>query len=247
MGLLDWLKNRNQETRPFVSAIIAAAGGGTRMGDVCPEGKQLALLGEIPVIVHSLMQFESCEGVDEILVVAREQDLVPLADHVKEAGLTKVRMIIKGGSTRQQSVYIGLSQCDSAAQLICIHDGARPFIEPERIQAVLDAAWQYGGAATGTRVKDTLKRVDENGVVLGTLDRSSIWAVQTPQAFRADEDRAAMAAAISAGRDYTDDCQLFEQLGRQVRMVEGSYHNLKLTTPEDLDFATYLLEEGEAL
>jgi 2-C-methyl-D-erythritol 2,4-cyclodiphosphate synthase len=150
---------------------------------------------------------------------------------------------VAGGATRQQSVANGLAALPAEATLVGIHDGARPLIDPDTVAAVIEAAVECGGAAVAVPVKDTLKRTDENGIIIDTPDRANLWRVQTPQVFDRAKLCAAMEAAMAAGKDYTDDCQLMEAAGVPVRLVKGLDTNLKLTTPEDIALAKALMKE----
>lgn len=225
--------------RPLTSAVIAAAGSGTRMGE--GVNKQFLMLGDVPVLGRTLNAFEEADTVDEIIVVTREDCILPVSRLVRSMGFTKVCGIVRGSGTRQQSVAEGLRHISDECEFVAVHDGARPLVSPEDIERVCRAAYEDGAAAIGVRVKDTLKLVDKAGFIQRTADRSQLWAVQTPQVFSLSMYRAALADAVLAGTDYTDDCQLVERRGGRVRMVEGSYRNIKITTPEDVAYARLLL------
>ncbi len=223
---------------PRVAAVIVAAGNSTRMG----VPKQFLTLGDRPVIAHTLAAFEACECIDEIVLVAREADTVTLRQIVTDYGIHKVKAIVPGGNTRQQSVANGIAACGEDTEYFAIHDGARPLIKPERITAVVTAALQDGAAALAVRVKDTVKVADENGWVVSTPTRAQLWNVQTPQVFERQLYLCAVQYAEENGLAVTDDCQLVEALHRPVRLVEGDYTNLKITTPEDVRCAEGWLE-----
>lgn len=226
---------------PTVTAIVAAAGAGTRMRERCPQGKQLLELAGLPVLIHTLIALEETVCIKDIIIVTREEDIVTVSDYIKAKELRKVKTIVKGGETRQQSVFAGLKECAEGTKYILIHDGARPFVTAEEISRTVDAAVEYGAAALGAPITDTVKRVDRQGYIKETVDRTNLWAVQTPQVFPYLEYHMAVVAAQAAGKDFTDDCQLFEGIGKRVYMVEGSAKNIKLTTPEDVDYAEFLL------
>ncbi len=226
---------------PYTVMMVAAAGGSTRMG----RPKQHILLGEHPVLIHTLLALQQVEAVDEILLIAREEDKETFAALAAEAGVSKLTRIVAGGATRQQSVQNGLAALPPKTTLVGVHDGARPLIDPDTVTAVIEAASETGAAAVAVPVKDTLKRTDENGIVIDTPDRAHLWRVQTPQVFDRAALCAAMEAAMAAGKDYTDDCQLMEAAGIPVRLVKGLDTNLKLTTPEDIRLAQALMATKE--
>jgi len=222
---------------PYTVMMVAAAGGSTRMG----QPKQLIMLGKHPVLIHTLLALQQVAAVDEILLIAREEDKDTFAALAKEAGVTKLTRIVAGGETRQASVANGLAALPAEATLVGVHDGARPLIDPDTVAAVIETAAKCGAAAVAVPVKDTLKRTDEDGIVLDTPDRTNLWRVQTPQVFDRAALCAAMEAAMAEGKDYTDDCQLMEAAGFSVRLVTGLDTNLKLTTPEDIRLAQALM------
>lgn len=218
-------------------AVILAAGNSARMG----FSKMTAALCGKPVILHTLTAFQNTDCVDAILLVARAQDKLFFEQLCNENGITKLCGVCVGGATRQQSAENSLLSLPADTDLIAVHDGARPLVTADIITRVVDAAKAHGAAAAAMPVKDTIKVVDENGFIAATPDRSALWQVQTPQVFGVRQYKAAFAAAKAAGVDLTDDCQLFERAGKPVKLVEGSYENLKITTPEDLILASALL------
>ena len=226
---------------PYTVMMVAAAGGSTRMG----QPKQHILLGEHPVLIHTLLALQQVEAVDEILLIARPEDIDGFLAQAKAVGVSKLRSAVAGGATRQQSVANGLAALPSHATLVGVHDGARPLIDPDTVAAVIATAAECGGAAVAVPVKDTLKRTDEDGIILDTPDRANLWRVQTPQVFDRAALCAALEAALAAGRDYTDDCQLMEAAGHKVKLVKGLDTNLKLTTPEDIRLAQALMAKEE--
>ncbi len=220
---------------PSTTAVIVAAGNSTRMG----TPKQFIPLNERPLIAYTLAAFEQCAAIGEIVIVAQEEHHSRLRDIAATYGITKLSAIVCGGSTRQQSVRNGVNVCH--ADYVAIHDGARPLVTPEIIERVIQGAVQYGAAAAAVHVKDTVKIADENGLVIETPDRATLWNVQTPQIFEKALYERALEHAIAQGLDLTDDCQLIEAIGQPVKLVEGSYTNIKVTTPEDVPFAEELL------
>ncbi len=221
----------------YTVMMVAAAGNSTRMG----QPKQAIPLGGVPVLLRTLTVLQATDAVDEILLITRPEDKVPFAMMAAKGGITKLHHVVAGGDTRQQSVANGLALLPPETTLVGIHDGARPLVTPETVSAVIAAAQETGAAAVAVPVKDTLKRTDDNAVIIDTVDRAGLWRVQTPQVFAAPPYKAAMEAAIAAGQDLTDDCQLMEQAGIPVRLVPGLETNLKLTTPEDMLLAEAML------
>ncbi|MDA8165110.1 MAG: 2-C-methyl-D-erythritol 4-phosphate cytidylyltransferase [Desulfobacteraceae bacterium] len=218
-------------------AIIPAGGSGSRMG--LPLPKQFCLLAGIPLLIHTLRAF-AASPVDAIIVAAPAEHLAPTRDLLARFAVPKVRAVVAGGRLRQDSVAAGLREVPSSAELIAVHDGARPLVTPALIAACLDEARRSGAAMAAIPVKDTLKAV-VGGSVQRTVDRDGLWQAQTPQTARAGLLRQAFAAAAADGFVGTDEASLLERLGIQVSIVEGSERNLKVTRPEDLLVAAALL------
>lgn len=242
MGLLKRLFGREKEHRIFCTAVVPAAGSSTRMG----EDKLLLPLGEMPVILRSLRALEDSPYITEIILVTREEQIVPLSQLCRDAALTKVTKVVVGGESRTDSVLAGLREADPRAELIAIHDGARPLVTAEIIAAAVEKAAERGAAAPAVPVKDTVKRA-VNGVVTATPDRSELFAVQTPQVFEHGLILGALEKAKQDGAVLTDDCAAVERIGMPVCLTEGSYENIKLTTPEDLAVAEAILERRGSL
>lgn len=224
---------------PRCSAVIVAAGTASRMEGI---DKILTPLGGEPLILHTLAPFQASEQVEEIVIVTREDLLLPIGELCRSRGLDKVRRVVKGGADRTASVLAGVGETDPQAGLIAIHDGARPFLPQEVLEETLLAAARHGAAAPALPVKDTIK-VARAGVVEGTPDRALLFAVQTPQIFQAALIREALAQAAEAGVSLTDDCAAVERLGRPVHLTRGSEENLKITTPRDLTWGQAILAE----
>lgn len=216
-----------------VSAVVVAAGNSTRMG----ANKQLLMLGDRPVIAHTLAAFQCSPVIREIVLVTRTEDSDALRALAAQHGITKLTAVVAGGAERQESVANGVAACSAEAAYFAIHDGARPLITPELIATVVEAAQRDGAAAAAVRVKDTVKVADENGFIVDTPDRAMLWNVQTPQVFERTLYLNALEQARQQGISVTDDCRLAEAAGYPVRLVEGSYANLKITTPEDIRIA----------
>lgn len=228
---------RSRGTALTCTAIVPAAGRSVRMG----EDKLFLPLGDVPVILRTLRTLESSVYVTEIVIAAREEQIVPLGQLCKDAALEKVRKIVVGGETRSASVLAGLREADPSSELIAIHDGDRPLVTVDIINAAIEKAALCGAAAPAVPVKDTVKRA-ANGVVSGTLDRSELYAVQTPQVFEHGLILGALEKALADGAELTDDCSAVERIGMPVSLTEGSYDNIKLTTPEDLAVGAAILE-----
>ncbi len=243
MGLLS-LFRRKKEEPPTCSVVIVAAGSAQRMEGI---DKVLAPLGELPVLVHTLYAFQDCPAVDEVVVVTREDLLVEVGRLCKAFNLDKVRKVVVGGQERIHSVQAGLEEVDPEAGLIAIHDGARPLVSQEILRDVVARASLTGAAAPAVALVDTIKRT-ENGQTAETVDRSQLWAVQTPQVFEAGLIKAATKKALEDGELLTDDCGSVERLGMRVTLTQGSWENLKITTPLDLILGEAILQaRGEGL
>lgn len=232
---------RKNKPQPPVrcSAVVLAAGRSSRMG----QDKILLRIGDLPVIVHTLKAFETIPEITEVIVVTRE-DLIPeIAGLAKIFDLQKVKKIVRGGSSRVESARIGTLEADANAQLIAIHDGARPFVTEQVIHNAVSKAAETGAAAPAIPVNDTIK-VANDGLVEYTPDRLTLFAVQTPQVFDASLIRAALQKALDDGSEITDDCSAVERLGMKVTLTAGDERNIKLTTPMDMRYAEIMLEEA---
>ena len=221
----------------YCGAVIVAAGSASRMGGI---DKVMAPLGGEPMILRTVRAFEDCGAVKEIVIVTREDLMGPIAELC--SGFTKIRSVVQGGSSRQESVKLGLLAFSKEVRLAAVHDGARPLVSGELIDKVIRAAHSYGAAAPAIPVKDTIK-VFEGGFIAATPDRSTLRAVQTPQVMDRDLLLGALEKAEQEGIALTDDCSAVEHIGMRVRLVEGEERNLKVTTPLDLKIAELLLEE----
>ena len=220
-------------------AVIVAAGTASRMGGI---DKVMAPLGGAPMIAKTVGTFQNCDAVSEIVIVTREDLIVPITNLCKD--MTKVTAVVAGGKSRQESVNLGLNALSGKIKLAAIHDGARPLITWQVIDRAIRAANSYGAAAPAIPVKDTIKVV-EGRVVKSTPDRATLFAVQTPQVFDFDLLRGALKKAELEGAQVTDDCSAVERMGVAVKIVEGDERNIKVTTPMDLKIAEMLLEEME--
>lgn len=221
----------------YCGAVIVAAGQSSRMEGI---DKVMAPLKGEPIIVHTVRAFEECDAIREIVVVTREDLIVPVADLCH--GFSKVRAVVAGGKDRQSSVNLGLNALSEKCKLAAVQDGARPLVTWQLIDRVVRAASSYHAAVPVIPVKDTIK-VCNPGLVVSTPERKTLRAVQTPQVFDFDLLRGALKKAFEDGAEITDDCSAVERLGMSVKTVDGDERNLKVTTPFDLKIAEMLMEE----
>ncbi len=241
MKLLSLLKKTGQTKKPTsCSAVIVAAGSSQRMGG---NDKIMMKLGAMPVLARTVLAFENNPLIDEIIIVTRTEKLEETADLCYKNGLHKVRQVISGGSTRTESALAGVSAARHDAELIAIHDGARPLVSQELITKVITAARDHRSAVPAIASTDTLKAVDEKGMVAGTVDRASTVRVQTPQVFDADLIKGALTLAAEKGIPLTDDCSAMELMGVRTFVVEGEPENIKITTPDDMLLARAIVED----
>ncbi len=222
----------------YCGAVIVAAGSASRMGGI---DKVMAPLGGEPMVARTVRQFQNCDAIREIVIVTRQDLLIPVSDLCH--GFDKVKAVVVGGKSRDESVWMGLNALSDKVKLVAVQDGARPFAGWQLIDRVVRAANSYGAAAPAIAVKDTIKTV-KGGIVANTPDRSTLQAVQTPQVFDFDLLRGALQKAKADGAAITDDCSAVERLGMSVKIVEGDERNIKITTPLDLKIAELLLEDG---
>jgi len=230
-----------------VTAIIPAAGMGKRMGGAIP--KPFLQIGGRPILAHTLDVFERCDSVDEVILVVGMADLQVCAEEIVDRyGFTKVRKIIPGGRERQDSVWEGLKAVEAGTEIVVIHDGVRPFVAPELLSESIERCRTCGAVIAAVPVKDTIKEAENEAnmhhpLIVGTLDRRRLWAVQTPQTFAFNLILRAYQHAMKAHITATDDSALVERLGHQVRILRGSYRNIKITTPEDLALGEMILSQ----
>ena len=235
---------RKKEETPHCSAVIVAAGSSQRMG----SDKLLHNLGIMPVLARTLLVFQDCELVDEIVVVTRMEKLEEVAELCKKYCIEKASKVICGGATRMESALAGVSEVKKKAKLIAIHDGARPLVSVELIENTVRAAAKYKAAVPAIKSVDTLKLAEDGETVTGSLDRELVLRVQTPQVFDADLIKGALTFAAEKKLPLTDDCSAVEQMGVKARIVPGEEDNIKLTTPRDMLFAAAILKDrGEYL
>lgn len=227
--------------RPKVSVIVPAAGSGSRISG--PVKKQFLPLKNKPVLVHTLQRFEHCVDVDEIVVAVPEESIVETEKLVSRYRLHKVHRVLVGGNKRQDSVAYALSKLAlKDSDIVLVHDGVRPFIEPRRISQLIKACREFDAAVLAVQPKDTIRRSNGGGFFDQTLDRSALWLVQTPQAFKAGILLKAFERAKKEKFYSTDEAALVERLGIKVKIIEGNYDNIKITTDEDLELGKLILE-----
>lgn len=229
---------KKTEQRNTCSAVIVAAGSAQRMG----ADKVMLELGCMPVLARTLLAFQNCDAINEIIVVTRMEKVEEVASLCKKYGVTKVGKVIRGGKTRMESALAGVSEARSGAKLIAIHDGARPFVTDEVIHRTVDAAAAYMSAVPVVYSTDTLKTIDEDGLITGSVDRDRTVRVQTPQVFNADLIKGALTKAVSDGLTLTDDCSAIEIMGIKTHTVDGDEDNIKLTTPRDIQLGELILK-----
>lgn len=223
----------------YCGAVIVAAGTASRMGGI---DKVMAELDGEPMIARTVRTFQNCDAISEIVVVTRPDLIMPIMSLC--AGFDKVKAVVAGGASRQESVKLGLNALSNRVQLVAVQDGARPLVSDAVIDRTVRAAHSYGAAAPAVPVKDTIK-VAQGGLVASTPERSQLRAVQTPQVFDFDLLRGALKKAEAENLTVTDDCSAVEQMGMSVKLVEGDERNIKITTPLDLKMAALLLEENK--
>jgi len=225
--------------RERVAAVVVAAGPGVRMGGV---EKLFADIDGVPLLARTLAAFEACPAINEVVVVANEENLTRARQLIEERGLRKVTKLCLGGARRQDSVWEGLQQLASCDWVV-IHDGTRPFVTAEMITQGLMEARKHGAAIAAVPLRDTVKMVNPDRLVRSTPNRNDMWVVQTPGVFRFD-------LIVEAYRhtfgEVTDDAMLLERQGQPVRVYPGSYDNVKITTPEDLELAQVIARRGKA-
>lgn len=207
--------------------------------------KQFLPLAGVPAIIHTLRAFDASSSVLETILVGREEDIFHMERLLDKFHIDKVKTVVPGGASRQQSVAAGV-RASRDVRYVAIHDGARALITPEEIDLVINDAYAYGASTLGVPVKDTIKVAGPDGMVQSTPERSMLWTIQTPQVFSKQLYLRALALAEKEHAEFTDDCQLVERVGAKVHICRGEYTNIKLTTKEDIPLAELILKEREA-
>lgn len=224
----------------MLSAIILAAGVGRRLNT--PVSKPLVKIASKPLIIYSLELFNKHPDIDEIIVVTSAQNKAAITKTIRKYSSKKIKALCLGGRRRQDSVYEGIKAASPDSKWVLIHDCARPLVSSKLITAVIAAAKKTQAAILGVPVKATIKSIKNGGMVDRTLDRNNLWEVQTPQVFKKDLILKAYNRHIK--EDFTDDASLVEKLGAGVKIVQGSYDNIKITTRIDLLFAELIVKRG---
>lgn len=233
-----------------ITAILPAAGLGTRMGAETP--KQFLELDGAPILVHSLRKLASCELVTDIIVATRGDEVGRLEERLRQEKFRQTLRVVKGGDTRQESVAAALKQVESDTEIVLVHDAVRPFVTREQIARVIEEARNCGAAILGIPAMDTVKEVkrtslpEDVALITMTVPRERVVMAQTPQAFRTQILRDAFARAEADGVNASDEAGLVERLGQEVHVVLGSERNIKITKPADMELANFYLERERA-
>ena len=237
MKIADIFKRKKKV--PLCSAVIVAAGSSQRMG----SDKLLAPVGDFTVLGLTLTAFQKSALISEIVIVTRADRLEEIADLCKKYGIKKTSKVVSGGATRAESALAGVSAVNPKADLIAIHDAARPFISQELIERTINAANVYMAAAPAIKCVDTMKSLDESGFINSTVNRDYVVRVQTPQIFNSDIIKGALTKAVTDKLPITDDCSAVEMMGIKCFAVDGDEKNIKITTPSDLILAEAIYNE----
>ena len=231
-------KIKKDEEPLSCAAVIVAAGSSERMG----FDKLTVMLDGIPVLMRAAQAFDRSPLIEEIVIVTREDRLQEMADLCRQYQIGKIGSVVCGGATRTASVFAGVMALRKNSALVAVHDGARPFVSQELIAACVEKASVQYAAIPVLRSTDSLRGIDEKGVLLGSLDREKVVRVQTPQVFQTDLLKGALSDASAKGLSFTDDATAVERMGLRLQAVEGDEENIKLTTPEDFELAKGILE-----
>lgn len=230
--------------KPICTAVIVAAGKGKRMGtDI---SKQFLPLCGKEILTHTVEVFEKADRIRDIVLVTGTDSLQDVQDMVREYGWQKVISVVAGGKERQDSVWNGLQAISEDTEIVLIHDGVRPFVTEEILDLSIETAVEMGGCVAGVPAKDTIKVCNSENIAVDTPDRSTLWQIQTPQTFRKELIVKAYEQAKAEGFVGTDDASLAENSGYSVKVIMGSYRNIKITTKEDLLIGEAFLKEGQA-
>lgn len=218
-----------------VTCIVPAGGSGTRIGKKI--NKLFLEINEIPLIAYTLLALEKSEFISEIIIASKEEDILYMSDIVSAFEIKKVKTIVKGGATRGESVLSASKEVSCDCDYVMVHDGARPFVTDDIIRETLNNAMKFSAAACGVKPKCTLKLIDDEKIIAGTVDREKTVEIQTPQVFSKKLFDKMYTLDIDTIKKATDDCVLAEEVGAKIAFTEGSYENIKVTTPEDLKIA----------
>lgn len=228
-----------------IAAVIVCGGSSSRMGGI---DKMFVDVGGMPICARSIKKFQNCSYVDSIVVVTKDDSILTMQQLCEKYQFSKVTDIVSGGKCRQESVRNGIERLKDEVGIVLIHDGARPFVTDDCIKRVIDGAVKYSAVTCVVPLKDTVKKIDSDGMVIETPDRSSLSAVQTPQGFNFELYKRSVESKGDCLEDFTDDCSVVESCGYAVYVVEGDYNNIKITTADDILYASFLAKkEGEQL
>jgi len=219
--------------------IVVAGGKSERMGS--DIDKAFLSLGTKPVVVYSLFAFEKCRDIDEVILVVRKDRVESARQAVRMFGCNKVKKVVAGGLLRQQSVINGMNELNDDVDIVVVHDGARPCVTADLISQTIASAKQHGSGVAAVKITDTVKRVDKGLVISETIDRTKLWLVQTPQAFKFNLMQKAFALIEKKKIKVTDEASAVELVSSGVRLVAASSSNIKITTPDDLTLAAALM------
>ena len=230
--------------KPICAAVIVAAGKGKRMGTEI--SKQFLPLRGKEILAHTVEKFEHAENIRDIVLVTGQDSLQDVQDMAQEYGWQKIISVVAGGKERQDSVWNGLLAVSEDTEIVLIHDGVRPFVTEDILNLSIETAVEMGGCVAGVPAKDTIKVCNSENISVDTPDRSTLWQIQTPQTFQKERIVKAYKQAKDAGFIGTDDASLAENSGYSVKVIMGSYRNIKITTQEDLLIGEAFLKEGQA-
>lgn len=230
------LKNNKKN---FTSAVILAGGVGKRFGSDVP--KQLFCIDGFPAVVHTMLAFQQCDGINEIVLVSREDDIPTMRELCAQHGIAKLKDIVKGGDTRQDSALNGFEAISPEADFVAFHDAARCLITPDIIEKTLRDAFAFGAAVAAEKAVDTVKYSTKDGFIESTVDRDYVWLAKTPQIFMANMYRAAAYTAKKNGVAGTDECMLVENIGFKIKLTDCGSENIKITVPADVLAAEAIL------
>lgn len=230
--------------KPICAAVIVAAGKGKRMGTEI--SKQFLPLRGKEILAHTVEKFEHAENIRDIVLVTGQDSLQDVQDMAQEYGWQKIISVVAGGKERQDSVWNGLLAVSEDTEIVLIHDGVRPFVTEDILNLSIETAVEMGGCVAGVPTKDTIKVCNSENIAVDTPDRSALWQIQTPQTFQKERIVKAYKQAKDAGFIGTDDASLAEYSGYPVKVIMGSYRNIKITTQEDLLIGEAFLKEGQA-
>ena len=229
--------------KPICTAVIVAAGKGKRMGTEI--SKQFLPLGGKEILAHTVQKFEKAKNIRDIILVTGADSLQDVQEMAQEYGWEKIVSIVAGGKERQDSVWNGLQQVAADTEIILIHDGVRPFVTEDILNISIETALEMGGCVAGVPAKDTIKVCDGENIAIATPDRNVLWQIQTPQTFRKELIVKAYEQAKEDGFVGTDDASFAEHCGYPVKVIMGSYRNIKITTKEDLIIGEAFLKEEQ--